>query len=296
MLSREEYIQMSLENNLFWVRIMKEHAVFIESSITPPEKQLAVQAGRFKQQFERLLTGTIRLANGSVSRSALQSGQYYTRFTDEAERIAQQYTGIPINRNLTRQETDIVPLNPHIPVTARKEHEVSLLNQNILEQASAFVRFKSSLLGSQSSCRIFTFLYTAVLDHILREVREFIEILSAIQRRDRGVQKDERFWNHIMSDHAKTMRGLFDPTEPDLFNGADQFAKIYDALLQGERVPRTGVMPMDGAALNDTVAFSNFKAEITRGQIECKVKSLMLPLFTDHLLREANHYIYLLES
>jgi hypothetical protein len=159
MLSKEAYIQLSLEFNLFWVRVMKEHAIFIESSIPPTEKQLADRAAQFNKHYEGLLSDTIKLANGSVSRDALQSGQYYTGYTEEAERIAAHFTGIDIDRELTRAEYGLVPYDPGAAGSAQKEQEVSALNQNILNMTNAFAQFKAELLGDQTACRYSLSLY-----------------------------------------------------------------------------------------------------------------------------------------
>lgn len=295
MLSREAYILLSLEFNLFWLRIMKEHAIFIEASLAPPQKQLALRADQFKQQFERLLSNTITLANGSVTRSALQSMQYFTRFTEEAERIAQQFTGIEINKNLTLMEYDITPYDSHIAMSARKEQDVSLLNQNILNQTAAFAQFKGELLSSQTTCHMFTFLYTSLLDHVVREAQKYMEILTALQNRDEYIAPDyKNFWLHHMSEHAAVMRGWFDPLETRNFKKADQFANTFEALLMQSE--RGSDEMLNNNILAETKAISEFKADITRGLIECKVQATMLPLFTDHLLREANHFIYYLIS
>ncbi len=292
MLQREKYISMSLEYDLFWVRIMKEHAIFIESSIPPIHEQLAKQADEFKQQYDRLFADTIRIANGAIPKEALQSGQYYTRFTEAAEHAVQQLTGIEVNRNLTMMEYNIEPLNPGSVFDAQKEQEVSLLNEYILNLTSSFARFKSELLNNQISCRLFTFLYSADLDHILREALKYIEVLNALQARNDTVDSNYRqFWNTNMSDHAKSMRGLFDPTETDYFNIANQFVGLYDALMQSSA---SGMQNAED--LNDAKQISEFKAKTTQGLIECKVRAIMSPLYTDHLLREANHYIYLLQT
>lgn len=109
MLSREEYVRISLESDLFWLRIMKEHAIFLESAIPPMNSNLAMEADHLKKVFEELLNRAITLASTSVSREALLSGENYTRFTYEAERIMQHFTGIYIDRNLTYLETNIEP-------------------------------------------------------------------------------------------------------------------------------------------------------------------------------------------
>lgn len=45
-----------------------------------------------------------------------------------------------------------------------------------------------------------------------------------------------------------------------------------------------------------TREIQNFKAQGTQGMLECKIKSVMLPLLGDHVLREANYYLRLLNA
>ena len=288
MLSRENYITMSISSNLFWLRIMKEHAIFIESSIPPIHSDLAKQADGFKQEYGRLLLQTIRMANGVLTKETLQSGQYFTQFTEVSEQAVQKFTGIQTESSLTQAEYQI---EPYYSATAFSinEHEISGLNESILKQTTSFARFKSELLNNQISCKLFTFLYSADMDHILREALRYIDTLNRLQNRNDDIHPDFRqFWNNNMTDHAKSMRGLFDPTETAYFNTANQFVYLYENLIRSD-----GPHPED---LTNAKQIRDFKSGTTQGLIECKVKSIMSPLYTDHLLREANHYIYLLKS
>ena len=97
----------------------------------------------------------------------------------------------------------------------------------------------------------------------------------------------------IFLEHALFMRGLLDPSEEQLIQTADGFAKDYRRLLDAasnvnERVMRS----------NDTVAltkkFRDFKRAGVEGIEGCEIKSIILPLLADHVLREANHYLRLL--
>ncbi|MBR0599561.1 DUF2935 domain-containing protein [Sinanaerobacter chloroacetimidivorans] len=294
MLTSEEFVRMSLEANLFWIRIMKEHAIFIESVILPPERQLALEADNFKQQFEALLEAVISQSNGFVTREALHSGEFYTRYTDEAERLTQQYTGIAINRNLTLMETNIEPMNPSTMVTDLKAQEVFALNQRILSQMQAFLQFQTNLLNRQASCQIFTLLYTSVIEHVVLEGRDYYRTLTNLQNKtaDMFLPQDEFFWNRLMADHAKAIRGLLDPVESDLFYEANRFANYFSELLEKAFL----IPPTDENPLIQVREFGDFKGLITQGLISCKVEAIMLSLYTDHLLREANHYIRLLQT
>ena len=48
-------------------------------------------------------------------------------------------------------------------------------------------------------------------------------------------------------------------------------------------------------SLKATTEIRKFKAQGTQGLVECKIKSIIIPLLADHTLREANHYLRLLK-
>lgn len=48
-------------------------------------------------------------------------------------------------------------------------------------------------------------------------------------------------------------------------------------------------------SLEETRKLQEFKTAGTKGILECQISSIILPLLADHVLREANHYIRILE-
>ena len=53
---------------------------------------------------------------------------------------------------------------------------------------------------------------------------------------------------------------------------------------------------MTEEALEETRRFGKFKAAGAEGILKCDISSIIIPLLADHVLREANHYIRLLET
>jgi hypothetical protein len=47
MISRDEYIRLSLELNLFFARIAKEHSIFIEAAFMAKDADLAREANHY---------------------------------------------------------------------------------------------------------------------------------------------------------------------------------------------------------------------------------------------------------
>ena len=103
-----------------------------------------------------------------------------------------------------------------------------------------------------------------------------------------------------MMEHAWFIRGLLDPSEPELIETANQFSKDYARLLEEacrkERCANAMTESLSESTLKETIKYRDFKATGTKGILECKISSIILPLLADHVLREANHYLRMLET
>ena len=107
----------------------------------------------------------------------------------------------------------------------------------------------------------------------------------------------ERFWNQIMMEHAFFIRGMLDPTECELMKTADDFAGDYCRLLEeARRKDCRAVNGMAGKTLETTERYRDFKAAGAKGIAGCEIRSVILPLLADHVLREANHYLRILKG
>lgn len=305
MLSSAEFIRYSLELNLFFARIAKEHAIFIEGSFTPRDAQLGQQADSLKVQFEALLADTLVLANGLISPDTAMSGELVTQYTLAAERASQFYTGIAINSGLTQAEISATTNPDFAPVPLPELVErVFGLNERAIALTSALVEFKASLLNAVLSCNVFTTNYPLLIEHILREARFYLFTLTKLQNRQQidalsDLLDQEIFWNRIMAEHALFVRGLLDPTEHELITKANNFGNEFNILTQAAAAATetTMLLPqITERSLHAALRLRDFKSAATQGLIECHIRAIAYPLIADHILREANHYIRLLNS
>ncbi|SDM93660.1 DUF2935 domain-containing protein [Acetanaerobacterium elongatum] len=79
----EQVVSESVSTYLFWARIMKEHAIFIQSALPPPQAALAAQAEDFRRQFTRFLSEAVRLAGGVLPKETLESRQFFCNSSRE---------------------------------------------------------------------------------------------------------------------------------------------------------------------------------------------------------------------
>ncbi|MGN0608728.1 MAG: DUF2935 domain-containing protein [Oscillospiraceae bacterium] len=292
----ENYITESLELHLFFGRIMKEHSLFLKVGFTPVTPELAARAEFYKNEFEKLLSAAVSLGNGIISEPALDSGEFVTEFTLTAERQTEKFTGIRINSGITERELRMKDgrMNVRYPDRCR----IKSLNSKALSLLDGLISLKEEILSKVLSCRIFTMNYPLLIEHILREAklyRKYIRLLEEEGTIDaRSMKETECFWNRIMMEHAMFIRGLLDPAESELIKSAEMFTEDYAALLQSCRNAQNRMLTEESMA--ETKKFRDFKAAGAKGIEECKIRSVILPLLADHVLREANHFIRILEN
>lgn len=303
MLSNSEFVRQSLELNLFFMRIAKEHSIFLEAGFTTRDQQYIEQSEMLKNIFSQLLVETIRMSQGIISPEVANSGELVTDLTLDAERETQFYTNIKIDPNITRAEAALAESRPG-NITMNTVRMVEDLNNRAIRAAQQIAGFKSNLLQNVLSCRMFTTNYPLLIDHILREAKFYLRMLTMLQRREefdiaREAAYQETFWNRIMAEHSKFIRGLLDPTEEKLFDTANDFGKKFDMLTAEARnlSQDMGLLPeVTDRSLKNTVEIRDFKRQGTEGIIQCQIKSIAFPLLGDHVVREANHYIRMLKN
>ncbi|HFL3666972.1 TPA: DUF2935 domain-containing protein [Clostridioides difficile] len=300
MIDNQKYVILSLELHLFFSRIMKEHALFLEAGFTNKNYNLAMEADHYKKQFEDLLSYTVSASNGIIRPDILYSEELVTTLTSVAEQKTEEFTGIEINKNITTRELNLQSgVNPQVGQDL--VNYVAQLNSDAIRLLDGLINFKERVLDGVLSCTIFTSNYPLLLEHIIHEANLYrsyvVDLENKIDIESKNAKEIELFWDHIMMEHALFMRGLLDPSEGELINTSNDFAIKFNELIEKtNEMTDSNIKNITEETLNEIVEFKDFKEAGASGIEQCKIKSIILPLLADHVLREANHYIRILES
>lgn len=294
-MNNNDYVRLSLELHLFFDRIMKEHSFFLEAAFTGKDGELKKIANDFQKMFADILNRVVNLADGHVSRELLDAGEIVTNNTLEAENKTNNLTGSALDTNITLKETKLKSGN--INVTNQLVNEISLINKETLPAIENLIYFKKDILNQVLACKMYTTNYPLLIEHIINEAKMFHRLLTKIEAREaftpNYLYEQELFWNNIMKEHAEFIRGLLDPSEKELMLTADRYANEYDMIL---KVYTNNPLYFTDISLNETVNFRDFKIAGEEGILNCKIKSIIIPLLADHVLREANHFIRILKD
>lgn len=296
----QNYIKTTLELHIFFARIMKEHALFLQAGFMPISNDYICEAQWYKGEFEKLLSDTVRISNCMISEEILNSGEVVTPYTFGAEKKTSEFTGIVIDTNITLQELRLKAdgysyIDPNLVDCA------CYLNNRALQLLDGFIDFKERILCNVLSCKLFTANYPLLLEHIIREAKLYRQYVAMLQNGQNITCEDrkkvELFWNQIMMEHALFIRGLLDPSEEELIATSNNFAQEYKKLLQeAKNMTDETIKSVTDKTITETIKYRDFKKAGTEGILGCKIKSIILPLLADHVLREANHYLRILKE
>lgn len=294
-MNQNEYIRLSLELHLFFDRIMKEHSLFLEASFMEKDHELKRIANNFQRVFSDILENVISLSDGNISKEFIESNEMITKNTLNAENKTSDLSGIRINTNITTQEERLRSGN--INSNMQLINSISSINRKTLPAIRELVNFKEEVLNKVLSCKLYTTNYPLLISHIMNEAKMYHDLLNRVESRQpftrNYIYEQEIFWNNIMMEHAEFIRGLLDSNEDKLILTADKFAEEYKAIITNYN---NNPELLYKSSLKETTNFRDFKVAGEEGILNCKIKSIIIPLLADHVVREANHFLRILRG
>ncbi|MFS0574743.1 DUF2935 domain-containing protein [Sporosarcina sp. 179-K 3D1 HS] len=250
------FVTRSLEEIRFWSRIMKEHAFFLSIGFTADDTMLIQEARQFIALFEE---------------------------------IEQQAAGFD-------ERTD--------PEVIRR------FNIQVYQAAVSIWAYKRKVLGLTLRCELVSNNFPLLLDHISREAAYFAKRLKELNQGKlkplpEAIIKENVFFLRIMADHSKFIGHLLDPSERKLVDQAREFSHDFDQLLfQAQDLdsmrPQSETVPLLDQFLDQNrvsvVSLRDFKKTARELIEECRIKSIIHPLLADHVFREAEHFLHIIDA
>lgn len=250
------FVSRSLDEIRFWSRIMKEHSLFLRLGFRCEDTQLIAEANQFYHLFE------------------------------DIEQRAHSFT------NQTNPE------------------QIRAFNTEVQQAATHIFAFKRKVLGLILTCQLpGGNNFPLLVDHTSREANYFKKRLIELNEGKLKpladeIIKENVFFLRIMADHAQFIGHLLDPSERKLVDMAQNFSHDFDQLVFQARdldsmKPQSQTVPLLGQFLDQNrvsvTSLRDFKKTARDLIEECKIKSIIHPLLADHVFREAERFLAIIE-
>lgn len=250
------FVARSLDEIRFWSRIMKEHSLFLKLGFRCDDTQLIEEANQFYHLFEKIE----------------QKSHSYTNQTDP--------------------------------------EQIKRFNSEVQLAATGIYAFKRKVLGLILTCQLpGANNFPLLVDHTSREANYFRKRLielneGKLKPLPDAIIKENVFFLRIMADHAKFIGHLLDPSERKLVDMAREFSNDFDQLLfqatdLESMKPQSKTGPLLDQFLDQNrvsvVSLRDFKKTARDLIEECKIKSIIHPLLADHVFREAERFLEIID-
>ncbi len=147
------------------------------------------------------------------------------------------------------------------------------------------------------------------MDHTSREAAYFAKRLKELNEGKpklllEAIIKENVFFLKVMAEHAKFIGHLLDPSERKLVDQARDFSHDFDQLLfqamdLDSMRPQSETTPILNQFLDrnrvSVVSLRNFKKSAKELIKDCKIKSNIHPLLADHVFREAERFLQIID-
>ncbi|WP_102275317.1 DUF2935 domain-containing protein [Cytobacillus massiliigabonensis] len=255
-ISSEMFVSRSLDEIRFWARIMKEHSLFLRLGFRCDDTQLIEEANQYFRLFEQIE----------------QRSHAFTNQTDP--------------------------------------QQIKRFNSKVQQAATGIFAFKRKILGLILTCKLpGANNFPLLVDHTSREANYFRKRLIELNEGKLkpladAIIKENVFFLRIMADHAKFIGHLLDPSERKLVDMARNFSNDFDQLVFQARDldsmrPQSQTVPLLDQFLDENrisvVSLRDFKKTARDLIEECKIKSIIHPLLADHVFREAERFLEIID-
>ncbi|KGE16602.1 DUF2935 domain-containing protein [Paenibacillus wynnii] len=252
----DAFVARSLDEIRFWSRIMKEHALFLGLGFRAEDTQLKSEANRFYTIFENI------------------------------ERRSHEY------------QLDADP------------NTIKDFNTEVRVAATNIWAFKRMVLGLILQCKLPGGTnFPLLVDHVSREANYFRNRLDelnsgTLEPLPDAIIDENIFFLKIMADHAKFIGHLLDPSERKLVDQAREFSNDFDTLMfqaadLSSMRPQSQTVPLLSQFVDENrvsvKSLRDFKKTARDLIEECRIKSIIHPLLADHVFREAERFLYILD-
>lgn len=271
----QKFIQESLRQNLFWLRILKEHALFIRLGLPCDRDVLRDEARQLEMAFDRLLEKAMKIAQNPTELAVVQ-------LNNEA---------IELTTAIINFKSRVLSLI--ICCQIRTGFNLPLLIDHIRREAiffrTALVRLQKRIEVDPTEKLIQEELFWL---RIMADHSKFIaHLLDPSERKFIGIAEDFSERLDELRLHARDFESMLVPQtfENSLLEDTDKHLKKPKVFGAGLPDPFSigSLDRFTEDALEVTMELRGFKKTALELINNCRVLSIIPPLLADHVLREA---------
>ena len=302
MLTEEEFYKESIDENLYYLRTLRDFCINIELSFygDNPYKDRAATIAKKSQDLGREI---VTFTNGKVPNKGINYQIYYTQYTLETERLTEKLFGINLATDITESQLKLVPTDT-FEVNDETIKTMTSMNARAIDIANEFIILAREIREEMTSNNLFSYSYPTMYNFMIITIELYIGELNRLKemiRKDPIIALDTEYGYNITAyEITSFLRGLIDPNATQYIEVLNNILnEIYPQLLEDYNSLPLSPENQQNLTERSIAVIRRIRLLITdmlKDLLAAKLYFIIEPLAIDKFYRNINYFLYALNA
>lgn len=302
MLKEQDFLEQSLNSNLFYLRTLRDFCINIQLSFYGNSEYIG-RASSLAKQSQDLGRELITYTNGIIPKAAKEYQLYYTDYTLATEKLTEELFNLNLATDITENISNLTVGTNQAP-TLENIKKIEDFNKKALTIATEFVDLAEEIRKKLLNNELFSYSYPLLYDYMIRTINiykaELVRLEEKIVKDPILVVDTEYDYNITVYEIISFLRGLINPNAAryilelnELLN--EEYPKLLDNYNNLPLSPENQLM-LSEESLRLLRKTRILIKDMLKDLLDANLYFIIEPLAIDNFYRNTNYFLYIIDQ
>lgn len=302
MLKEQDFLEQSLNSNLFYLRTLRDFCINIQLSFYGNSEYIG-RASSLAKQSQDLGRELITYTNGIIPKDAKEYQLYYTDYTLATEKLTEELFNLNLATDITENISNLTVGTNQAP-TLENIKKIEDFNKKALTIATEFVDLAEEIRKKLLNNELFSYSYPLLYDYMIRTINiykaELVRLEEKIVKDPILVVDTEYDYNITVYEIISFLRGLINPNAAryilelnELIN--EEYPKLLDNYNNLPLSPENQLM-LSEESLRLLRKTRILIKDMLKDLLDANLYFIIEPLAIDNFYRNTNYFLYIIDQ
>ena len=302
MLKEQDFLEQSLNSNLFYLRTLRDFCINIQLSFYGNSEYIG-RASSLAKQSQDLGRELVTYTNGIIPKDAKEYQLYYTDYTLATEKLTEELFNLNLATDITENISNLTVGTNQAP-TLENIKKIEDFNKKALTIATEFVNLAEEIRKKLLNNELFSYSYPLLYDYMIRTINiykaELVRLEEKTVKDPILVVDTEYDYNITVYEIISFLRGLINPNAAryilelnELIN--EEYPKLLDNYNNLPLSPENQLM-LSEESLRLLRKTRILIKDMLKDLLDANLYFIIEPLAIDNFYRNTNYFLYIIDQ
>ena len=296
MLTNKDIYEESMVNHIYFAGSIRSFCITIGLTFFKNNQDYIDRAIALGYRSTDIINEALKLMNKELADAVLENEVYITPYTKELELLTEKLFDISL----------VIGVDKDLEILKNKSsvnydnviNRVNKLNSDSLELINNFKEFVTEIKTKLESGDLFSYLYIDFFNYMFDEISVYGRDIKRIESKNDYTEFYLRefvyYFNELLGDSAKFIRGFLDTTYQELFDRASYFVNAFASLTEKylKDKDNSNLSIETERLVNE---YKKYVTDLIKRLLDSKTYFITPPVTLDNFLTNINVYLFILK-